>query len=92
MKMERIIIEHNHGHIALCDAEMTPYEYTNQFGTHQCNIVKGTVESGYSTNRLFHATSTTHEKVGEVKEVDIWGRKPYKCADGTWRVSIVTCG
>jgi hypothetical protein len=88
----KITVEHNHGFITLENAKLVPYEYTNKFGNHKCNSVEGTVVEGASTSRLFSATHTTHEKVGEVKVVDIWGRKPYQLKDGTWFVSICTCG
>jgi hypothetical protein len=88
----KITIQHNHGFITLRDAKLVPYDYTNQFGTHKCNRVEGIVEAGASTNRLFQATNTKHEPVGQFKSVEIWGRKPHQQADGTWFVDICTCG
>lgn len=90
--MEKLIIEHNHGMYLLKDVEMSTYEYTNCYGTHECYKVRGTVEQGYSVSRLFQATHTRHETPGEIMEVDLYGRKPYQRPDGTWFVSIVFCG
>ena len=89
----KITIEHNHGFITLDNAKLMPYEYTNSRGdVFQNNDVCGTVVAGRSTDRLFQATSTKFETIGEFKTVNIWGRKPYQKGDGTWFVSICTCG
>ena len=88
--MKRLYIEHNHGGIVLEDVTFTPYGKPEDC----CRVAKGTVVDGSSTNRLFHATSTTKEQTGVVKEVDIWNRHVY-CFDQAkdyWRVSLVVCG
>ncbi len=88
--MKQLTIEHNHGVLVLADVELMPYEYNGRSN----NVAKGTVVRGSTTNRLFHATSTTHEKAGVEKEYDIYGRKPYlqDAENDHWYVSVVTCG
>jgi hypothetical protein len=66
--------------------------------------VRGTVIGGGSTSRLFHATSHTPERVGEVKSVDLYGRwtsirqacggsaNGWQPLDGEFEVDLTSCG
>lgn len=97
-KMTQLRIEHNHGVLILKDVTLLEYEHTidvNGYphGYKGC-VAKGTVVEGYTTNRLFHATSTDHETPGAIKSYDIYGRKPYvvDVDKDYWAVSVVNCG
>lgn len=61
----RLSIVHNHGVLYLADATVD-----------STGMVRGTVVSGHSTNRLFHASSTTHEIPGAEATWPLYGRTP----------------
>ena len=90
----RLYIETNHGHLFLANATIKDGQAV------------GTVISGASTSRLFHATSTTHDVPGTIGRCYVWREPRHECQrghaeDGRWvehatpgnfRVSTVTCG
>jgi hypothetical protein len=104
----KLTIRHNHGTIVLRDAVLVdPYVYdTSARGGPKFDgmSVRGTVIGGGSTSRLFHATSHTPERVGEVKRVDLFGRwdsiRPafggsengWQPIDGEFEVDLTSCG
>lgn len=97
-KMAQLRIEHNHGVLVLKDVTVVPYEnVVDRNGyphTYKGSVAEGTVVSGSTTNRLFHATHTTHEVPGTPMKYDLYGRKPYQvdAEQDHWYVSVVTCG
>ncbi len=93
-KMAFLFIEHNHGFLELRDVELVPYTGQGAREEFTGYTAHGTVMDGATTSRLFHATSTTRDKAGEIREYDIWTRVPY-CVNAErdeWRVSCVFCG
>jgi hypothetical protein len=88
-------IEHNHGYLILSDVSLEvvdgepsrvyPGEKVKHITAH------GTVVKGVSTSRLFHATKTNEDTVGELVSYPL-NRMPDKYSDGTYHTSVVTCG
>jgi hypothetical protein len=93
--IDRIYIEHNHGHLTLADVTVVPIPFEHTFygkvhrGFH--HELVGTVVSGGETARLFHHTSHTAYPVGTRKKTFIH-HEPYQLEDGSWRVSECFCG
>lgn len=89
-------IDHNHGHAVLKDATVVEtYTYDNSKSggaKFQGAIIKGTVVSGVSTARLFHASHTTHYQPGTEMTWDLYGKQPRKGPGASWVVDMTSCG
>lgn len=91
-----LTIRHNHGVDVLRDARVVKtYDY-RYHGEQRVRfvgwIVEGVVVSGYSTSRLFSATSTRHDAPGTVKRWDLYGKRPTETSPGAFVVSMESCG
>ena len=95
-KIEKLIIQHNHGQLILGDVSLVPYEESETIGyqkrTYKGFDAIGTILGGGETSRLFHATSTTKYPVGQQKTYRLWGRTPSANGDGSWFVDCSFCG
>lgn len=84
-----LTIKHNHGVCVLLDVTLKPYKS----GENTWHVAEGTVISGGSTSRLFHATSHTPYVVGEKMEWDIHGKADHIYPDvgGGFRLDVTFC-
>ena len=94
---KELFIIHNHGIYHLKDVVViNEYPYTDYAGGKPRFIswkIRGTVIKGYSTSRLFHATSTKELEVGSDFEIDIYGKRPFwNEFQKRWELSLVSCG
>lgn len=100
----RVAITHNHGRLVLDNVRVEEFAWGD--GTTYDRVEKrivpvrdrigkrlvGTVVSGHSTSRLFHASHTTHDTPGVEMSYDIYGRQIRQEADGTFSVDCTFCG
>lgn len=90
-------IDHNHGTCVLKDVELHPFSYRCDLAhrTYKGVHARGTVVSGGSTSRLFHAVSHTAYVPGTPMQWTIYGNpeeRIRKRDDGSYYVNLQFCG
>ena len=85
--LPNLTIVHNHGRLHLRNVELTTLDPRWP----DTLLARGNVVDGYSTDRLMHASKTTHATPGEVREWPLYGRKIQHFTDGTNYVDVCFC-
>lgn len=89
----RVAITHNHGRLVLDNVKVEEFLWGDRLPYDRVGRrLVGTVVSGHSTSRLFHASSTRYETPGAEMAYEIYGRQLRQEADGTFSVDCQFCG